>query len=310
MTAPLPGAAANTAVRAVHFYRVANRVRAEDGAIEPFDPTPLCEAVADLKGAERYMVLDDGSEIAAWLDRDTDRDRLILARIKRTDLPLTETRGGERGILTLLEEQGIAEVVHVLFLPNNVVGIDFNIAGPRPTKLRDYAQDRLVYRYRNFTMAPIIDRDAMERLARVARVKSLELTLSGHTLATLPQRQTDNYIQVLRQLPAMGDAGAVTIAWKPSGRSEVLDAASMRALVIHLLQNRAALDKKSRIVLKGFNAEGGREEFNLLRDVVVSKQNIVKMQRSRTVDSRDAFRAIANAYNEMRDRFPQQLFLN
>lgn len=298
-----------TTPRTVHFYRVANEVRQVDGAMRRFDPGPLCAAVAGL-GDRRYMVADDGSEVAAWLDRAEDNERLVLARIKRRDLPLKETRGGDRSVLELLEEEGIAEIIHILFLPNNVVGADFNFSGPRPTKLRDYVQDRFPNGCGSFCMAPIVDRSELERLARIERVKTLEITLSGHTLANLPERQDGNYIQTLRRLPAMGEAGAVTVIWKPEHRNGFLDSPRIRALVIHLLQNHVGSDSASRIVLKGLNADGGREEFNLLRDVILSRQNIVKLNRSRAVDSRDAFRAIGEAYNGIRDRLPPQLFLD
>lgn len=252
---------------------------------------------------------DDGTELVCWPTYPYADNCLIFEKFRVTDLPTTRTRRGERGVIPIAENQGLGDATHVLFFENNVVGLDFNSSGPRPTRLRDYLQDRFPAIYKTLAMRAIVDRNAQERVRSITQVTSFEVQMSTHTMHAL-RGDPGNYLDVLRTAqPLAGvDAGVVAMRWATDKRDTYLDAAGAQAFALHLLENRGDFDKRTKLIIKGKRADGTPESLNLLSDKVVSKQRVVKIPGSRTISPPDAFRAIAHAYNDMRGRFPAQTF--
>lgn len=292
--------------RSIHFFWAANEF--VDGHMKRFNFADLCRDIGGLEPQLRYMTSKDGTVTTSRLFNPSDTDRLILGKVRRDELPPTETFGGEWGMLQLPENVGLADVIHIRFFDNNVVGVEFNRDGPWPTKLRDYAQDRFGKKYANFHMAAILDKNAMERLNRIDRVKGVDISLSQATLNHIPTPQANDFLDAIKKIPGIGDAGVIRIGWHTYKPSEILNTGDMKRLVTFLLENRGYFDKKARIKIVGFDIDNKRQEFDLVEDRVVTTHGVLKIGRERCVDSKSAFRAIEDAYTQCKERFPLQKF--
>lgn len=57
-----------------------------------------------------------------------------MATIKRKDFPLTERKTGERGTPGAAPDEGLAEIAHVRFLPNEWKSDCINFGSPEITR--------------------------------------------------------------------------------------------------------------------------------------------------------------------------------
>lgn len=292
--------------RTIRFFWGANEF--VGGRMKLMDFSEVCKDINAMESMERYMQGSENELITTRVINAQETDRTILARVRRDELPPTERLGGTWGTLNLPDTDGIAGVIHIRFFEKNIMGIESNKDGPWPTKLRDYLQDRFASKYSAFYMAPVIDKDALERLNRIETVRCLEIVLSDHTLNRLSDAKPNNYFDVIKKVPALGDAGVIRIGWSPLKRNELLNAEEMKALVLSILEGKEYFDKKTHIRITGFDHEGARESFDLAQDRVVCTKGILKIGRERCVDSASAFRAIEEAYTQCKERFPRQEF--
>lgn len=301
--------AENSLTRTIHFYRIWNH-RDEEGHLQRLDAAELCETVAELQQTDdRYITDKNDVDSTCWLDQPTDNDRLVMATIKRKDFPLTERKTGERGTLELLADEGLAEIAHVRFLPNNIIGVDYNHFGPRPSRLKYFLQDKAPEKYRKLDIKAIVDLDTMALLGNLNTFKRLDVRLTEHTMNTLPDN-AQHYMQSLHGLFGIMGGDVLEFAVGTTQRDQRLEAEQARQFALYLFQNRGNLGPHSKVLVHGYTANGKPIELDLLSDKIVSEQRVLRMHgRSRTVDSQDAFRAIGDAYNQVLARIPEETFI-
>lgn len=57
-------------------------------------------------------------------------------------MPLVEEAGGLNG-LNLTTNQGLYEPIHLQVFANNIIGVEFNFYGPRPSRLGSYLRQAI-----------------------------------------------------------------------------------------------------------------------------------------------------------------------
>lgn len=301
--------AENSLTRTIHFYRIYTHVD-EHGRLERFNAAETCETVAEIQGTdERYITDKNEIDTTCWLDEPNDNDRLVMATIKRKDFPLRERKTGERGTLEMLADEGLAEIAHVRLLPNNIIGVDYNHYGPRATRLRYFLQEKAPELYRHLKIKAIVDRDTLALLADLNSFKRLDVRLSEQTMHRLPDN-AQHYMQSLRGLFNIAGGDMLEFSVGTEARTDRLEVENARQFALYLYENRGHLGEHSKVLVHGYAANGKKIELDLLSDKVVSEQRVLRMDgRSRTVDSKDAFRAIGHAYNQVAERIPEEHFI-
>ena len=128
--------------RKIYFYRVD---AGQDAGARPlqFDPRAVLRHIEDLgwEPQGRYMLDADDNALCCWIDRMRAPQRLRFGVSRRSGLPLLE-RDGRVGPLNIAADAGLAELVHVVFFPDNIVGSEFNFYGPRVPRLRSYFEEK------------------------------------------------------------------------------------------------------------------------------------------------------------------------
>ena len=133
-----------TIERRIFFDRL-NCGTEDSGEPVSFDPTePLLQIDTlpwELTG--RYIRTIDGGLMCCWVDRTEANQRLRLATIRRAGLPQVENGGGTLSGLPIPPSSGLAEITHMMFFPNNLLGAVFNFYGPRATRLGAYLNNKV-----------------------------------------------------------------------------------------------------------------------------------------------------------------------
>lgn len=290
-----------TLERKIHFYR-ARIGEDEAGRPLPFDARPHLNRIQQLSFASpgRYQTVEEGNVMCCWPRSTKQQPRLVFGVIRRSGLPQLE-RAGQIHALEIAEAEGLVEAVHVAFYPDNIVGADFNFYGPRMSRLSRYLrhQDPSL----DVEFDPLLRADVANQLAKLRDVRVLQLrarTSIADTLARADRSLSDAF----RAAAAAGSAEVVdiTLSMKPHSRRSLGD--QMLGVVRRLAGMPDLRESASAFVVRGFSNETGQvEEVDILRDQLIASKQIVRVHpRGRALDSDSAFRAIAEAHDELGDQ--------
>ena len=147
--------------RSIYFYR-ADAGLQTSGKPVALDLKPVLERVGELACAdgERYLAQEDDNVLCAWVDS-VEHQRMRLATIRRSGLPLIE-QGGNLNGLNLTADQGLYEPIHIQVFDNNIIGVEFNFYGHRPSRLSSYLR-RVTGNnlFPAFTLNPLLRQDVV-----------------------------------------------------------------------------------------------------------------------------------------------------
>jgi hypothetical protein len=124
--------------RKIYFYKIYSGKNAT-GKTERYDIKCVLETIEklDFNTPARYLKDEDGVDICCWIDSLSSPQKVRFCKIKRDDLPQIEHRGN-LSPLSIPKESGLAECVHVMFFPENIVGVEYNYYGPRVPRINEY----------------------------------------------------------------------------------------------------------------------------------------------------------------------------
>jgi hypothetical protein len=290
--------------RKIYFFRA--DVGSDDaGQPLPYDPQPALDHIRQLpfrSGADgNYWDGPEDSVTCCWVDNDQAPRRLRLGDIRRRYLPRVE----DAGVLTDLQiprTSGIAEEIHVIFFPENIVGSEFNFYGPRMSRLRRY----LAAKTADIAVVPyfeaLLRRDVLEKLNNLEDVRLFQLKIRRSWIDTVTQADRD-LGAAFDAAARAGQAEEVEIVLKSQAYSRNPIASRLLRTAGRLLRSDQATNEASRFIVRGQNQETGRvDTLDLLSDKLISSQQIVLANaRTRTLDSNSTYAAIRRAYDELNE---------
>ncbi len=249
---------------------------------------------------QRYWVQNDGNVLCAEIDQFQGCERMRLATVRRTGLPMIEELGNLRG-LALADTAGLFEPIHVCFFPNNLVGVVYNFYGPRPSRISAYLRRVAPGVCPSFELEPLIRRDVLDQLRRLQWLKVMELqarTSYAEQLA-LADRDLGSAFEAAGRF---GESEVVQLILRPEPHQRRRLHARVRQAVMELAQRGDLRENALKFVVEGYDEETERiEAIDILKGHLVSVKKIVCLDgRTRALDDSAAYRAIDEAYNEMR----------
>ena len=292
--------------RSIYFYR-ADAGLQTSGKPVALHLKPVLERVGELACAdgERYLAQEDDNVLCAWVDS-VAHQRMRLATIRRSGLPLIE-QGGNLNGLNLTADQGLYEPIHVQVFDKNIIGVEFNFYGPRPSRLSSYLRrvtgNNLCP---TFTLNPLLRQDVVAQLNRLHEIRVLELAIRPSYASTV--RQADRDLGAAFQAASrVGTPQLVTLKLSPvpHGRNwlgqRVLTAARTLAGREDMRENTKTFK------VNGLDDQTARvEEVDVLRDQLVASKRIVRLNaRSRAVEDEAAYTAIGQAYADLKPELEQ-----
>lgn len=290
-----------SAERSIHFFR-ADAGLGTAGQPVPLDVEPILKLIDSLafREDERYVALDDGNVLSCVVDSTYARPRLQLATVRRTDLPTVESAGA-LSALALGTGQGLYEATHVIFFSNNVVGVEFNFYGPRPSRVSWYMSKATKGKSPTFTLDPLLRQDVLEQLNRLERLRVLTLAIRP-SYATVVEEADQNLAGAFRAAERAGQSQLVKLTLSPEPYQKGWLANGLLTTIRRLAIRSDLRENARKFEVRGLNGQtSSMEEVDVLRDQLIVRKRIVKLDsHSRAVNDEAAYRAIEEAYAELR----------
>ena len=241
-----------TIERKIHFY-LANSGADQTGRSLPFDARTVLPHLDNLPFAEdgRYLPVADGVVTCCWVDPARQHPRMRLASIRRSALPLVE-QGGALQPLTIPTTSGLAEQIHIVFFPRNIVGAELNFYGPRISRLETYLANRGPSTLGPVTFEPLLRQDVAEQLERLRDIRLFRLKIRSTYAATVARADAS----LGRAFQAAAEAGGaydleVILSPKPYSRGRLNE--RLLGTVRRLLRRPDLREESSRFLVKGLN---------------------------------------------------------
>jgi hypothetical protein len=289
--------------RRVYFYRV-YLGRDDNLRPIPFDAKQALTEVDQLSFFDedngRYIDVGEGDLACCWVDRLRSPQRVRVARSRRSHLPPVE-RAGELTELNIPDDAGLAEQTFLVFFADNIVGAVYSSFSPRVSLMRKYVQARCGDEYKAIDFEPLLRQDVAEKLQSLAEVRVLDLKIHRAYAASLHDA-APSLARAVQQLGDLAHAQQISITLKPEPYSRGwLDSAVLQP-IRRLARRRDLREGVDTFKVKGLNRVTGRlDEIDVLKDqLVVSRDVTFADSRSAALDTASAYRAIEDAYAELR----------
>lgn len=287
----------NMTVRRIYFYRVDVGLNEDTGERYPFDESRL-DAISGLNFADGSAYLEEGQRVTCgWLDRGQPSARLRVADIRRQDLPLLEL-GGALQPLSIDQDAGLAEQIHVAFYENSIAGSEFNFYGPRMSRVARYLSDRA-------GMSPIsfdylIRQNIVDQLDQLRDIRLFQLRIAPSHLDEIA-RLDESVAEMFRSALALGDPGRVEVILRPVPYSREPLSERVRDALRALAGRRETLEAADVFKTAGRGEDGRLRNLDLLKDELVVQRDIERLgDGSRALNPDSVYRAIDSAYDELR----------
>jgi hypothetical protein len=291
-----------TTERTIQFFR-ADCGLEESGRPRRFDVEPILQHIEKLPAeiGGRYWLQADGNVLSSWVDAGPNHRRMRLAVVRRSNLPLLENAGALCP-LGIASSAGLYEPVHICFFPNNVVGVEFNFYGPRPSQLARYLLAVVPDVTLAFSLDPLLRGDVRRQLARMEQLKVLDIRV--RTSYAEAVREADEHLAAtLDAVRRVGGSEVVHLILEPEPYRHTYLANRVIRLIRDLLGREDLRQNVLSLSVKGLDNHTGRiEQLDLLKDHLIAHKKIIRQDaRTRAVDDEATYTAIEEAYDDLRD---------
>jgi hypothetical protein len=281
--------------RSVHFFRL--DPGRQGGKPIPLDVDSIIREIAAITvGPDLYLDYGD-DRLLAFVDRQTANQRLRIVRTRQTDIPQRELAAKLAGI-PLRQGEGLAEVTHVVFLPDRHLGVEFNFHGPRASALTFYLE-KLAQSCPPVRARPLIRPDLMDALDKAGEIKLLDIRARRsyiNTLATVD----DNLGNAFRSAAELGGAEELEFVLRTALHSrggQLLP--RLKDILRDLLKKSDVTDGVDRLKIETVgDGDHPAETIDLLRGRLIFDTMMLRVsQRTRAVDGNSAYSAIEQAWS-------------
>jgi hypothetical protein len=289
-----------TAERKIHFFRAQSRTDANGRPLI----LPITEVLQHVETlpctiGQRYLEQPDNNVLCAWADAGTQHPRMRLATVRRSGLPLLED-GGALSPLSIASSAGLYEPIHICFFPENIVGVEFNFYGPRPSRLPVYLTRTAPNQCPAFNLAPLLRQDVMEQLGRMRELKVVSLRILASYATQVAEADAD-LGAAFEAARRVGDSEVVQLVLQPEPYHRRTMTQKALEAVRRLAERLDLRDNALAFTVTGIDdADGHLEEIDILSDELVASKKIIRMNpRTRALDDNATYSAIEEAYQEM-----------
>lgn len=308
-----PTTATVTVERRIYFYLVTAMDTRK--LTVPFNPIPALQRIRSLpfeveSTPNRYFNDVDGDSISCWIAGGRKYPSIVLARIRRRDLPHMELNG-QLTSLNIPLAGGLAEPIHAMFIRNDNAGVtfigsEFNFHGPRASRIADYFMDKAKGVVRPFALVGLTDQNTSRQLRRLQDVRLFRLRISPSALELVNDVDPAIGTVFKQMLGSDSSQEEVEIMIKGQGRHSISRQMQERVkrLIVPELYDKASPTQALKLEVGGTNRETNRlDVVDLLSEKLISKKQIkLANSRDRILDKGATFDAIEEAYEELKDQ--------
>lgn len=286
----------------IFFYRLNIGYNAIGEPIQ-YDIKSVLEAINNLgfQNKARYLKDEDDFETCCWIDEMNPPQKVRFGKIKRDDLPQME-HGGDLVDLSIPDECGLAECVHIMFFPENIVGLEYNYDGPRPARISAYLHEKAKNVYpQEPVFEQLLQHDVMKQLEHMRGVRQFKLKVRNSLFNSIEQAD-ESLAKTFQAARELGQAQEIELVLSV-GRGKGTLGAGLLGRVKRLIERR---DTNYDIIsgeIRGYNETGKMEVIDLLNTKITKEKRIPRNQTRTSVPQRElVYAAIDEAYHELKDQ--------
>lgn len=233
--------------------------------------------------------------------------RMKFGKIRRHEHPPVETQGEAtlRPIgLSVLD--GLVELVHVVFFPKNVIGVEYNHYGPRARALGPYLAAKAPS-VEGLSVDALLLRDAWDLLKTAKSITTLTVHVDSYYLG--PESEASQELKdLLGGIAGDTSAGRIDITLRPAAHRKG-KLKKIQKLLKSMFSKEELSDALHKLSATGVDGDGKKiEEMDFLGDWVATRKKVLRLSpETRSVDPESAYNAIIEAYEELSDKLDTAL---
>lgn len=247
---------------------------------------------------DRYRELNDGRSWAMDISGPISDGKinLIMGTKRNVGLPQIE-ENGKRKPLKLSGSQGLFEPSHFSIFNNNVLGMEYNLYGPKTAAFKDYILKKADSLIDDVEITPIPRSDLDNLINSLGEVRLFDIAILPEFVEQI-KKLDENLHAAFKQMKSFNHSRKIELVLKPSEESQ----SGIERFLGNFKQHKKdeeLTDSLEKLKVKARNAITERIEwFDLLDSLVDSKKDIQKDGNSRSVDSNSMFGGIKDAFIE------------
>jgi hypothetical protein len=287
--------------RNIKFFRL-NLGIFDNKPIE-LDREKLCKRLSDLAKDNKELPVDDDISHKCEYTSLSEPFRMRFLKIKTTDLPKIVDK--ERETKDIEEGNGIGDFVHAVLFENNIIGVESNKNGTSMEFINRYFISKAPDLCDNIKYEHLVRPEIMEKIKRGGTILQFEVELNP-SFQSQEKSITDprsGIFTALTDLKNFGnDANFVTISIKAQDYRSKKNAKGLdRNETLKNIKILSNMEGVSGLYIKQIQGNGEREKINILNSFMIIKKKVVKLDRSKSIDSADMWEKIQEAYEENRE---------
>ncbi|WP_315762388.1 hypothetical protein [Sphingomonas sp. Y38-1Y] len=283
----------STISRKVYFFKVEHFSQVKEsipGALLRIQELPF-----DDEGRYRLDLLSR-TRLCAFPDSVTYPLKLRFGKTRRDALPQIEHEGSLK-TLELRENEGLIDISHVMIFDDGFVAAEWNHEGPKLWQLEPYFFEK--GRLNNPPkFLSLMERDIVEVVSKLESVRFLEIDLPPDA-AELAREADESFYTAVKAAEALGATKRVALKLTAEGNSSKLRNAARR--LAEIVKSRPhERERFNNLNVSGYaNGSSLRRFVDILENKLVSGEVFTRAtERSRSVNSDDAYRVIERAYRQ------------
>lgn len=297
----------NQAERKIYFFQI---VPEKPGDVDPswrVDRAKLVAAIDALKGTPDFYFEESGERITcAEVHRAQAPQAVKFYAIRRNNLPSKDDGGGGITDLGLAEREGLAEAVHVRFFKNGIVGFESFFYGPRIGRVEAFLNEHCseAFAGHRVEVAQLYRGDAIARALQFEDIRLLHLKLPP--TITADEAKEAELEDILKTAENFHTSSYAELSLRTTAFDETFTK-KVKSIFRRFKQTgRDPSDLLEALDISGVNPESGKvEPLDILSDALQRVALIPRESaRTRALDSKAAFDAIKEAYDQVKDELP------
>lgn len=275
----------------------------------------LIKIFDEIKG----LSLNKNEEANVYIQKDSNTYNYIVADFSGKDYIYGKLISSSNDVYPSIEQYGnilplkdklppnsnLAHITHfVFFLNENVIGIEYNNVGARPTSVANYINTKYYGKY-EMNLIELINSKALEKLEKTFKVKELDIKLDTRSIVKDEARNGELFqaleaAQEIARDSYSDDELTISIRIKSKYGFKVTEKLkeSLKILGLNRKIEENKKRKGERIKIKSLSEEEEKFDFDLIRQVIKAPKVSIKVDINNMIDSNDMFEKIKLNYEK------------
>ena len=267
----------------------------------------------------KEMSLNKNDENNVYIQRDANTYNYILVYFDNNNYIYGMLIRSSNDVYPSIEQEGniiplknklppnsnLANITHfVIFLDENVIGIEYNNVGARPTSVANYITEKFHGKYR-MELVESVNFTALQKLEKTDRVKELDIRLDNSSIV----KERANEGKLFQALDATkqlakdsfsDDKLTISIKIKSKYGFKITNKMkeNLKKLSLGRKVERNQKENREKIKIKSFSEEKENFDFDLVRQAIKAPKVSVNINENNMIDAEDMFEKIISNYDK------------